>query len=147
MNIKIYNYLHKDAAEIREQVFVEEQNFKEEFDDIDKSAMHLVMYEDDHPVGVCRFFAKEEPQVYTLGRIAVMPKYRGSGTGRRLVAEAEKAIRELGGRKVILSAQVRAKGFYEKLGYLSEGESYFEEYCPHVKMSKKISAEIEQKTV
>lgn len=136
MNIKIYDYLHKDAAWIRKKVFIEEQRFKEEFDDIDKTAAHLVMYEGGKPAAVCRFFVKEKPQVYTLGRIAVMPEYRSNGTGRRLVEEAEKVIRELGGRKIVLSAQVRAKGFYEKLGYMSEGEEYFEEYCPHVKMKK-----------
>lgn len=136
MDIKIYDYLNKDAEWIRQKVFVEEQKFQQEFDDIDKTARHLVMYEDNQPVAVCRFFANEESQVYTLGRIAVMPEYRSNGTGRRLVEEAENAIRELGGRKIVLSAQLRAKGFYDKLGYVSDGEAHFEEYCPHVMMKK-----------
>ena len=138
MKIKIYDYLHKDAVWIREKVFIEEQKFQEEFDALDETATHLVMYEDNRPIAVCRFFVGEEPQIYTLGRIAVVPEHRSNGTGRRLVREAEDAIRERGGSKIVLSAQVRAKGFYEKLGYVSEGEEYMEEYCPHIKMSRKI---------
>lgn len=34
--IKIHNSLPKEAAEIRQKVFVEEQKFENEFDDIDK---------------------------------------------------------------------------------------------------------------
>ncbi len=138
METRIYDYLHKDAEEIRRRVFVEEQKFTEEFDDIDDMATHLVMYDKSLPVAVCRLFSKDEPQVYVLGRIAVIPSYRKSGTGRRLVQEAESTIKKLGGRKIVLSAQVRAVGFYEKLGYSGGGEAYLEEYCPHVKMSKEI---------
>ena len=42
--IKIHNSLPKEAAEIRQKVFVEEQKFENEFDDIDKISLHFVLY-------------------------------------------------------------------------------------------------------
>ena len=33
-------------------------------------------------------------------------------------------------------SQVRAKNFYEKIGYVEYGEVYFDEYCEHIKMKK-----------
>ena len=39
-----------DARAIRQSVFVEEQGFEYEFDDIDEIALHLVLYdENDNP--------------------------------------------------------------------------------------------------
>lgn len=36
----------------------------------------------------------------------------------------------------VLSAQVQAQGFYEKLGYVASGEPYLDEHCPHIHMEK-----------
>ena len=35
-----------------------------------------------------------------------------------------------------LSAQVQAKGFYKKLGYVQDGDEYLDEHCPHILMCK-----------
>lgn len=35
-------------------MFVKEQGFEEEFDDIDETAAHIVLFDGSHPVGVCR---------------------------------------------------------------------------------------------
>lgn len=41
-----------------------------------------------------------------------------------------------GEKPVALSAQLRASGFYEKQGYKKHGDEYYDEYCPHVLMTK-----------
>lgn len=41
---------------IRIKVFMEEQGFKNEFDDIDNRAIHIVLYKEGKPVGTCRVF-------------------------------------------------------------------------------------------
>ena len=51
MEFKISNELTKDEMFIREEVFMQEQGFKNEFDDIDDSATHIVLYDDGSPVG------------------------------------------------------------------------------------------------
>ena len=135
MQIKIYDYLQDDVVQIRTEVFVIEQQFKEEFDDIDHHCQHFVFYEENEPVAICRIYPYDE-KTYAIGRIAVRAPYRGQGLGSRVVREAEKYIKILGYTKVTLSAQVRAKAFYEKLGYVGEGETYYEEYCEHIRMRR-----------
>ncbi|MBQ6813920.1 MAG: GNAT family N-acetyltransferase [Lachnospiraceae bacterium] len=135
MIIKEYDFMHKDIVDIRTDVFVVEQNFKEEFDDIDNNCMFLVMYDKDKAIAMCRYFPVAD-DTYAIGRIAVIKEYRGQGIGAKIVKEAEARVKALGIYKTTLSAQVRAKEFYEKLGYVGEGEIYYEEYCEHIKMKK-----------
>lgn len=137
MKSKIYRCLHEDAVLIRTKVFMEEQGFKEEFDDIDPVGTHLVLYDGAVPAACCRIFRSGD-KCYSIGRIAVLREYRGQGIGRIIVQKAEQHIREAGGAKIILSAQVRVKGFYQGLGYHCEGEVYMDEECPHIKMEKSI---------
>ena len=37
-----------------------------------------------------------------------------------------------------VAAQVQAENFYKKQGYVSVGETYFDEHCPHIKMIKNL---------
>lgn len=141
METKVYNVLPEDAVFIRNTVFVEEQGFKEEFDQIDGRAVHMVMYDKDNPVAVCRFFKDTEPDTYIIGRIAVIKKYRGQAIGMELMSEAEKAIKKAGGKKICLHAQERVKPFYEKQGYYLSGINDYDEGCPHVWMHKELDCQ------
>lgn len=49
METKIYNQLPDEAKEIRLEVFVKEQGFEEEFDDIDETAAHIVLFDGSPP--------------------------------------------------------------------------------------------------
>ncbi|MCI6615760.1 GNAT family N-acetyltransferase [Ruminococcus sp.] len=133
---KVTNNLSEDEKFIRETVFIEEQNFKVEFDDTDDIATHIVMYLDNQPVGCCRLYKQENE--YHIGRIAVLKPYRGKGYGEKILLNAERVAKEKGADSISLSAQVRASGFYEKLGYKKHGEIYFDEYCEHIAMKKDI---------
>lgn len=126
------------ARYIRNQVFVQEQGFCQEFDDIDAIAWHAVLYDGDTPVGTGRAFHKpEDPAgVYTIGRIAVLPAWRGAGCGRQIMLALEKHLRAQKAVEVRLSAQVQARGFYEALGYIAYGQPYLDEHCPHLAMKK-----------
>lgn len=137
MEIKSYDYLPQEAKYIREKVFVEEQGFENEFDDIDGFATHLVALDCGKPVATCRFFQKDDTQTYVLGRIAVLKEYRGLKVGARLIAEVEKALCGKAER-ILIHAQVRAQGFYEKQGYMPFGDKDEEENQPHVWMTKTI---------
>lgn len=59
MTIKCYDKQPDEEVKIRTLVFVEEQGFKDEFDSIDETATHLVMFDGDNPVAVGRFFPSE----------------------------------------------------------------------------------------
>lgn len=138
MEIKAYDKLPKEAKDIRREVFVDEQGFKNEFDDIDNTAIHLVCYDKEKPIGTARIFYDEELKGYHFGRIAVIKSYRGKGIGRELLNFAEKIVKEKGGSSLSLSAQERVSGFYFKQGYEKQGEPYLDEYCPHIFMTKNL---------
>ena len=129
--------LSDDEVRIRTDVFVEEQGFVVEFDDDDAISKHIVLYDGDVPVAVCRIIPGEDGECH-IGRIAVVREYRGKGIGSAVVTEAEDVARSMGFRESLLSAQVRAKGFYETLGYEAFGDEYLDEYCPHVMMRKRL---------
>lgn len=136
MKVEVFSYLPDCAREIRQRVFVDEQGFKTEFDEIDKTAAHLVVFDGDTPVATCRIFKGEVEGVYNLGRLAVIKEYRGKGLGAFLVNEAERFCKENGGKCIVLHAQVRASGFYKKVDFQPFGEIFCDEDCPHISMKK-----------
>jgi predicted GNAT family N-acyltransferase len=118
------------------EVFVEEQGFVEEFDEIDPIAAHIVAYDGNEPIGTCRLFYDDERKSYILGRLAIRKKYRGQEIGSLLIKEAEKKVDENGGTRIILHSQCAAAGFYAKNGYREFGEIDDDEGCPHIWMKK-----------
>lgn len=81
MYINIYEHLPKEAQKIRKTVFIKEQGFHNEFDEIDSYAKHLVLYDEKVPIATCRFFSRESCEDYFIGRIAVIKEYRGKNIG------------------------------------------------------------------
>ena len=136
MELKIFSGLPDCAREIRQKVFVDEQGFKTEFDDIDETAIHLVGFDGNTPAATCRIFKDKDDGVYILGRLAVLKEYRGKRLGAYVLNEAERYVREIGGKCIVLHAQVRASGFYKKAGYFEFGDEFYDEYCPHISMKK-----------
>lgn len=137
MQIKLYNILPKEASEIRNDVFIKEQGFENEYDDTDKRATHIVMFDDEEKaVATCRIFWNEEMNSYVLGRLAVIKEHRGKGFGAAVVQEALAYVRKEGGKELLLHSQCRSTGFYQKLGFTEFGEIEFEEDCPHIWMKK-----------
>lgn len=136
MTFRIYDKLCEDAKKLRTEVFVAEQGFETEFDDTDSKARHIVGYDGEKPVAVCRYFYDEEHKSYMIGRIAVIKECRGLHYGDKILSFAEQKIKQDGGKSVALSAQLRASGFYEKQGYKKHGDEYYDEYCPHALMTK-----------
>lgn len=126
----------QEAKEIRINVFVKEQGFKEEFDELDKICTHLVTFDSDKPCATVRFYKQDG--IYYIGRLAVLKEYRSKHLGAKIVKEAEKLIKEIGGNQIRLHSQVQAMPFYQKQGYEPFGERDFDEDCPHQWMKKEI---------
>ena len=89
---RIDRTLSPDARMIRKAVFIEEQGFQNEFDQTDETAFHLVLYADGAPAAVARLFAQQDSTAYTVGRIAVLPQYRGLHLGNHILEEAEQCL-------------------------------------------------------
>ncbi len=127
------------ARLIRQAVFVEEQGFQNEFDALDEQAWHIVLSVDGEPAACGRTFAKPgEAGTFIVGRVAVLPNYRGRRIGRLLMGALEGQAQKLGARRIELSAQLQAAGFYARLGYEQQGDVYNDEHCPHITMVKQL---------
>lgn len=90
---------------------------RDEFDEHDTpQTKYVVLLDDDFPVATCRWYAMDEESAM-IGRVVVLPEYRGRGVGALVMCEAEKWLAELGYRTAVIESRDVAVGFYEKLGY------------------------------
>lgn len=136
--VKFYNNLVEEARNIRYEVFIEEQGFNVEIDEIDDIATHCVLYENNKAIGVCRFFNNDHPQYFHLGRFAIKKKYRKNNNGKTLLLAVIDKIKKLNGKEIHISAQLDAIGFYKKCGFIITSEIYYEQHCPHQDMILKL---------
>lgn len=119
---------------VRRTVFVEEQGVDEalEWDGRDEAAEHVLALDETHgPVGTGRL----EPDG-KIGRMAVLPPWRGAGVGSRLLEALLERARARGLGHVHLHAQEHALAFYHRHGFLGEGPRFLEAGIPHVAMSR-----------
>lgn len=97
-------------------------SLRDEFDEHDgPDTNYIVLLDDEYPVATCRFYTLDTDSVM-IGRVVVLPEYRGLGLGRRVMEEAEQWIKDLGFRKVVLESRNEAVGFYQNLGYQADFE-------------------------
>lgn len=134
VSVKIYTDYPVESRTVREEVFMAEQGFSYDYDKLDDTATHFVLFYKDMAVGACRVFKSEKDDTYLMGRLAVKKEYRGKDFGSMLVDAAKEYVKAVGGDSIILHSQLQAKGFYEKNGFCEFGEIEYEENCPHIWM-------------
>ena len=97
---------------------------RDEFDEHDcNGTKYIVLLDDGYPVATCRFYENNSENerashTVTLGRVVVLPQYRGLGLGKKVVTEAETWAKELGYKQINIDSRLEAIHFYEKLGYI-----------------------------
>jgi predicted GNAT family N-acyltransferase len=126
--------LQCDAAPIRMEVFVREQQVPPELemDDMDAVCLHAVAYDEAClPVGTGRLLPDGH-----IGRMAVLQSARGSGVGSALLQSLMEQALARGDRKVVLSAQTHAAPFYAMHGFSVTGAEFFEAGIAHVNMER-----------
>lgn len=126
-----------DLSAVRRVVFIDEQNVPEslEWDEHDATSAHLLVRAGDGaPIGCARLLPDGH-----IGRMAVLPAWRGHGVGRALLEAALEMAQAHGHRLAKLSAQTHAAGFYVAAGFVVEGAEYEETGIPHVAMLKTLS--------
>jgi predicted GNAT family N-acyltransferase len=126
-----WDQLQQDAKFIRTQVFICEQGITEadEWDDQDLISQHFVIYDQDQPIATARLL-----QDNSVGRVAVIQKYREQGIGRLIMLEIIEHAQQQQYSFLKLSSQLHAISFYEKLGFLTQGNPYDECGIPHIEM-------------
>lgn len=136
MKTLVYDTVVPEARYIRETVFLQEQGFEQEYDENDNACKTIVIYDGEEAIATCRLYWDNTVGCHHVGRIAVLKHRRGEGLGALIVTEAEKVIKQLGGKEVFISGQIQVAEFYKKLGYTQYGEVYMEENHPHVALKK-----------
>lgn len=114
-------------------------SLREEFDEHDcDGTRYIILLDDGYPVATCRFY-EINPESVTLGRVVVLPEYRGKHLGDRVIAEAEQWIRELGYKKIEIESRTVAIGFYEKNGFVIVNDDIIKSGCfDCVRMEKRV---------
>ena len=126
-----------DALEVRQEVFVVEQNCPyQDCDAKDKKSAHLLGYENDILVAYLRIVdpgvSYKEP---SIGRVLTKSTARKKGYGIDLMNKAIEYCNDTYPTDNIrISAQEYLLQFYRSLGFLELGDVYLEDDIPHMEM-------------
>ncbi len=125
--------------EIRRRVFIDEQRVPEdeEMDDLDAASTHLIACRDGRAIGTARLRSVDGDA--KAERVAVLSEQREHGVGRLLMQHLEVLARARGLQRMVLNAQVNVIPFYERLGYVAEGERFLDAGIPHRRMTKPLN--------
>lgn len=124
------------AAAIRYEVFVEEQKVpvEEELDEMDALSLHaLALDAQGEAVATGRLLPNGH-----IGRMAVKRSVRGQSAGASVLEALVGVARERGFTEVVLGAQLHARGFYAKQGFVEYGEVFMDANIEHIMMKKSL---------
>jgi len=119
---------------IRHQVFVEEQHVPVdiELDEHDVVSTHaLALSNSGQALGTGRLLHDGH-----IGRMAVLARARGYGVGSAILKTLIDLARERGMGCVRLHAQVAARSFYARHGFVAEDGTYMQAGIPHIHMQR-----------
>jgi ElaA protein len=125
--------------QLRNEVFVVEQNCVfQDADDKDQASYHLMGWNSQKLIAYSRIIptgiAYDLP---SIGRVVTSPSIRGNGTGKTLMSESLKAVKEIFGNvSVKLGAQLYLKTFYESFGFTQSSDIYLEDGIQHIEMTR-----------
>ena len=123
--------------DIRESVFVREQSVAPEieWDGLDAGCLQALAEDENRDaIGTGRLHPSGK-----IGRMAVMPAWRGRGVGAAIMECLIEAARQESLDEVYLHAQTRVVGFYARFGFEAEGEEFEEADIPHRLMRRRLA--------
>jgi ElaA protein len=123
--------------QLRNQVFVVEQNCVfQDADDKDQYCHHVMCIKDHKLLAYARIVPPGISYVETsIGRIVSSPTERGSGIGKTVVQKSITMAYTLYGKVPIrIGAQLYLKKFYESFGFMQVSDIYIEDDIQHIEM-------------
>lgn len=154
MDIQLKTGCFDDAALVRRVVFMDEQGYENEFDQIDEASdcIHVTLYVDGQLAGCSRVFPEalgrtadaEAPvspacdldegvaagETYIMGRVAVLPSMRRRGLASKIVEASDACARDAGAKLIKLHAQEYVLPLYAKAGYAQIAPVDYEDEGP-----------------
>jgi len=126
----------EDARAIRYDVFVVEQKVpvEIEWDEMDAQCVHALVFDNqDRAVATGRLLPDGH-----IGRMAVRKSARGQGIGGLILEALIEEAKKRGDRAVALNAQTHAEPFYQRYGFVRDGEEFMEAGIPHIHMRREL---------
>jgi predicted GNAT family N-acyltransferase len=116
-------------TQVRARVFVKEQGVPPEleWDGADAGAIHLLAFDlEASPIGTARILPSGQ-----IGRMAVLPSWRGRGVGTALLRQALTLAVSPNRPAPFVHAQTSALAFYHRQGFRAQGLEFWEAGIPH----------------
>ncbi|MFL9584996.1 GNAT family N-acetyltransferase [Stenotrophomonas sp. AB1(2024)] len=120
--------------QVRHTVFVDEQRVPAELeiDALDPLSVHVLARDaQGQPIGAGRLTPDGR-----IGRMAVLASVRSQGVGEQLLLALVDAARQRGWREITLHAQLPARAFYARQGFLPHGALFEEAGIAHQHMRR-----------
>ncbi len=126
--------LRKEASAIRFEVFVREQQvpLELELDEMDALSLHALAFDTQ---GRAIATGRLLPDGH-IGRMAVKASDRKKGVGALVLNALVEAAKLKGYAEVLLGAQIHAKGFYDRQGFVEYGDIFMDANIAHIMMKK-----------
>jgi len=126
--------LVKQAYAIRHKVFVEEEGVDPNLEnDHEEDSHHYLLLMGGKALATARW--RETEKGIKLERFAVLPDFRNRGLGGIILNEVLNDVVPLG-KTIYLHSQLRAVPFYERHGFVKEGDILYEAGMAHHYMKK-----------
>lgn len=123
---------HEIALAIRHIVFVEGQGVDKDLEEeFEEESLHFLMYYKKRPVGAARL--RQTETGIKLERFAILKEFRGIGLGNNLLRFVLNEARKYNST-IYLNSQYQVVGYYEKWGFVSVGDAFYEANIKHFKM-------------
>ncbi len=140
--IQIIKYRIKDRPDlaergnaIRRKVYIDEQGVDPELEyENEEEAIHYLLIVDGMAVSTARW--RETENGVKLERFATLREQRGKGYGALILKKVTEDVVPLH-KTIYLHAQISAIPFYEKYGFVKEGEMFIEADIEHYYMKRK----------
>jgi predicted GNAT family N-acyltransferase len=129
-----YHASLSQLREVRETVFVREQGVpvELEWDELDPLCQHVLARDSEGlAIGTGRLTPERK-----IGRMAVLPAWRGQGVGDAMLDALIQRARAQGWHDLSLHAQASAIGFYARHGFLPQGARFTEAGLEHQTMRR-----------
>jgi predicted GNAT family N-acyltransferase len=127
--------LASQAFAIRYKVFVEEEGVDPNLEnDHEEDSHHYLLLLGGKAVATARW--RETEKGIKLERFAVLPEFRNRGLGGIILKEVLNDVMPLG-KTIYLHSQLRAVPFYERHGFMKEGDVLYEAGMAHFLMKMK----------
>lgn len=128
---------YKDMIDLRMEVLLDPIGIPRSYIDPKKEEKDLLLgaFENEKLIGCC-ILTHRDADIVQLRQMAVDHSQQKKGIGAALVKFAEEVAKERGYRTLMMHARDTVIRFYERCGYQTDGEQFFEVGIGHHKMKK-----------